>query len=41
MFFAKTVRHIQKPRLIQFLGEPIECLEKAQYLVVTLDTQLT
>jgi hypothetical protein len=34
-------RRIQKPRAAQFLGEPIQWVETARYLGVTLDTQLT
>jgi hypothetical protein len=34
-------RSSQRPRLIQFLGEPIGWVEKARYLRVTLDTRLT
>jgi hypothetical protein len=33
-------RRIQKSRAVQFLGEPIQCVETARYLEVTLDTQL-
>jgi hypothetical protein len=38
---ANTARLIQKPRPVQFLGEPIQWVETARYLGVTLDTQLT
>jgi hypothetical protein len=41
VLFVKTARRIQKPRAVQFLGEPIECFETARYLGVTVDTQLT
>jgi hypothetical protein len=41
VFFVKTVRRNQKPRKVQFLGEPIQWVETARYLGVTLDTQLT
>jgi hypothetical protein len=36
---VKTARRIQKPRAVQFLGEPIQWVETAWYLGVTLDTQ--
>jgi hypothetical protein len=38
---VKAARHIKKPRAVQFLGEPIQWVETARYLGVTLDTQLT
>jgi hypothetical protein len=41
VLFVKAARRIQKPRAVQFLGEPIQWVETARYLVVTLDTQLT
>jgi hypothetical protein len=41
VLFVKAARRIQKPRAVQFLGEPIQWFETAQYLGVTLDTQLT
>jgi hypothetical protein len=41
VLFVKTARRIQKPRAVQFLGEPIQWVETARYLGVTLDTQLT
>jgi hypothetical protein len=41
VFFVKAANRIQKPRAVQFLGEPIQCEESARYLGVTLDTQLT
>jgi hypothetical protein len=34
-------RRIQRPRPIQFLGEPIAWVETARHLAVTLDTRLT
>jgi hypothetical protein len=37
---VKTALRIQKPRPVQFLGEPIQWVETARYLGVTLDTQL-
>jgi hypothetical protein len=36
-----TARRIQRPRPIQFLGEPIAWVETAPYLEVTLDTWLS
>jgi hypothetical protein len=39
--FTKTARRIHRPRLTQFFWEPIEWVETARYLGVTLDTQLT
>jgi hypothetical protein len=36
-----TIRHIQTPRPIQFLGQPIAWVETARYLRVNLDTRLT
>jgi hypothetical protein len=41
VLFAKTVKHIQKPRPVQFFGEPIQWFETAWFLRVTLDSQLT
>lgn len=41
MLFTKTTRRIQKPRLVQSLGEPIEWVERALYVRVALDKQLT
>jgi hypothetical protein len=41
LLFVKAARRIQKPRNVQFLGEPIQWVETARYLGVTLDTQLT
>jgi hypothetical protein len=40
VLFVKAARRIQKPRAMQFLGEPIQRVETARYLGVTLDTQL-
>jgi hypothetical protein len=40
-FFVKAARHIQKPRAMQLIGEPIQWVETARYLGVTLDTQFT
>lgn len=39
--YVKTARCIQKPRLVQLLGQPVQCTETARYLGVILDTQLT
>jgi hypothetical protein len=41
VLFVKAARRIQKPRAVQFIGEPIQSVERARYLGVTLDTQLT
>jgi hypothetical protein len=41
VLFVKAARRIQKPRAVQVLGEPIQWVETARYLGVTLDTQLT
>jgi hypothetical protein len=41
MLFVMTARRIQKPRAVQFLEEPIQWVETARYLGVTLDTQRT
>jgi hypothetical protein len=41
VLFVKAARRIQKPRAVQFLGEPIQRVETARYLGVTLDTRLT
>jgi hypothetical protein len=32
VLFVKTARRIQKPRAVQFLGEPIQWVETARYL---------
>jgi len=34
-------RRIQRPRPIQFFGEPIAWIESARYLAVILDTRFT
>jgi hypothetical protein len=39
VLFVRAARRIQKPRAVQFLGEPRQWVETARYLVVTLDTQ--
>jgi hypothetical protein len=41
VLFVKAARRIKKSRAVQFLGEPIQWVETARYLGVTLDTQLT
>jgi hypothetical protein len=41
VLFVKAATRIQKFRAVQFLGEPIQWVETARYLGVTLDTQLT
>jgi len=37
MLFAKTGRRIQNPRAVQLFGEPIQWVDVARYLGVTLD----
>jgi hypothetical protein len=41
VLFVQAARRIQKPRDVQFLGEPIQWVGIARHLGVTLDTQLT
>jgi hypothetical protein len=41
VLFVKAARLIQKPRPVQFLAEPIQWVERARCLGVTLDTKLT
>jgi hypothetical protein len=41
VLFAKTARSARQPRPVQFLGEPIQWVQIARYLGVTLDTRLT
>jgi hypothetical protein len=41
VLFAKAARRVRQPRPVPFLGEPIEWVETARYLGVTLDTRLT
>jgi hypothetical protein len=41
ILFAKAAWRIPRPRLVQFLGEPIECVDTARYLGVTLYSRLT
>jgi hypothetical protein len=40
MLFAKTGRRIQNPRTIHLFGEPIQWVDAARYLGVTLDKRL-
>jgi hypothetical protein len=41
VLFAKTTRCTQRPRPVQLFGEPIQWVDTARYLGVTLDTRLT
>jgi hypothetical protein len=41
VLFAKAARLVRQPRPVQFLGEPIEWVQRARCLGVTLDTRLT
>jgi hypothetical protein len=41
LIFVSAARRIQKPKAVHFLGEPIQWVETARYLGVTLHTQLT
>jgi hypothetical protein len=41
VLFAKTTRCIQRLRPVQHFGEPIQWVDTARYLGVTLDTRLT
>jgi hypothetical protein len=41
VLFAKNGRSARQPRPVQFLGEPIQWVQTARYLGVTLDTRLT
>jgi hypothetical protein len=40
MLFGKAAWRIPRPRPVQFLGEPIEWVDTARYLGVTLDSLL-
>jgi hypothetical protein len=40
VFFVKTARSIQKPIPMQLIGQPMQWIETARYLGVTLDTRL-
>jgi hypothetical protein len=39
--FAKAARRARQPRPVQFLGQPVEWVQRARYLGVTLDTRIT
>jgi hypothetical protein len=39
--FAKTGRRIPKPQAVQLFGEPIQWVDDARYLGVTLEKRLT
>jgi hypothetical protein len=41
VLFVKAARRIQKPRAVQFLGEPIQWVETLRHIGMTFDTQLT
>ena len=41
MLFAKAAWRFPKPRLVQLLMEPIQCVNTARYLEVILDTRMT
>jgi hypothetical protein len=41
VLFVKTARSARQPRPVQFLGEPIQWVQTARCLGVTLDTRLT
>jgi hypothetical protein len=41
MLFAEAAWRIPRPRRVQFLGVPIECVDTARYLEVTLNSLLT
>jgi hypothetical protein len=41
VLFVMAARIMQKPRSVQFVGEPKQWLETARYLGVTLDDKLT
>jgi hypothetical protein len=40
-YSAKAAWRLHRPRPVQFLGEPIEWVDKARYLGVTRDSCLT
>jgi len=40
MFFAKAGRRNPNPRAVQLFGEPIQWVDDARYLEVTLDKRL-
>jgi hypothetical protein len=39
VLLAKAARRVQKLRPVQFLGQPVQWVETAYYLVVTFDTR--
>jgi hypothetical protein len=41
MLFAEAAWRVPRPRPVQFLGEPIQWVDTARYLGVTLDSRLT
>jgi hypothetical protein len=41
MLFVKTGRRVPQPRSVQLFGEPIQWVDTARYLEVTLDKRLT
>jgi hypothetical protein len=41
MLFVKTGKRVPQPRQLRLFGEPIEWVDTARYLGVTLDKQLT
>jgi hypothetical protein len=41
VLFGKNTRCIQRPRPVQRLGAPIQCVDTAWYLGVNLDTRVT
>jgi hypothetical protein len=41
MLFVKTGRRVPKPRSVQIFGKPIQWVDTARYLGVTLDKRLT
>jgi hypothetical protein len=41
LLYVKAARRIQKPRAVQFLGEPMQWVEETQYLGLTLDAEFT
>jgi hypothetical protein len=41
MLLAKAGWRVSKPRPVQFVGEPIQCVDIARYLRVILDSRMT
>ena len=41
LIFARAERRLIQPRPVTLIGEPIEYVDTARYLGVTLDTRLT